>query len=73
MYPGSGLASWLPGRLLGLSLIPERGMSITSLSPRLWPLYWYPLDAVEEIVLVRLGANTEEFDHADEDVEALEA
>ncbi len=48
----------------------EYVMTAASLIPR---LCWYPLEAVDESVLVRLSSNTpEEFEYADEAVEALE-
>jgi hypothetical protein len=43
--------------------------------PRLWPdpKCWYPLDAVEDIVLVRLGGNGfEALERLDEAVEAFD-
>jgi hypothetical protein len=43
-------------------------MPVPSLSPRLWPAY--PLDAIDEIVLVRLSANApDEFEYAVDAVE----
>jgi hypothetical protein len=50
-------------------------MGATSVMPRLWPgrTYEYALEAVDEIVLVRLGIEgSERYEYADEFVEAAE-
>jgi hypothetical protein len=49
----------------------EGDIPVASLSPRLWMAY--PLDAVDESVLVRLNSNVpDEFEYAVDTVEAFE-
>lgn len=52
-------------------MILDEDMPVASLSPRVCPAY--PLDAVEERVLVRLNSNApDEFEYAVDTVEAFE-
>lgn len=50
----------------------DRDMPVASLIPRLCAAY--PLDAVDDSVLVRLNSNApDEFEYADDTVEAFES
>lgn len=72
LYVPEGLTSMDSGYLL----VEERANPVASLSPRLWPTPWYgyAVDPFEETVLVRLGGyGLEEFEYAEEPVDALEA
>jgi hypothetical protein len=69
LYGLSGLDSILP-RAPRLAMV-ERDMPVASLVPRLCA---YPLDAVDDNVLVRLNSNApDEFEYADDEVEAFES
>lgn len=69
LYALSGLDSILGSGLLRSMALGA--MTVASLIPRLCPEY--PLDAVDESVLVRLSSKApDEFEYAVETVEALE-